>query len=207
MEWRSRRCPPGQLGNEDTRRRSLLTQDPIGLAGGTNLYAYAGNNPVAYADPYGLCASGPDSIQVEVTVDCGDGTTSTKKVWARRATNSESAAVVQSASRLTGGDGTYTPSLVQTGYQILASARSIYAFPMKADGYPIMQGARTETGGGNPPYTAFREDAFQAIVSGNLGAPIGNIGFNAAEILGHEGAHLWGSHHPQTYSIPWGFKP
>ena len=185
----------------------FLTQDPIGLAGGTNLYAYAGNNPVAYADPYGLCASGPDSIQVEVTVDCGDGTTSTKKVWARRATNSESAAVVQSASRLTGGDGTYTPSLVQTGYQILASARSIYAFPMKADGYPIMQGARTETGGGNPPYTAFREDAFQAIVSGNLGAPIGNIGFNAAEILGHEGAHLWGSHHPQTYSIPWGFKP
>ena len=55
MEWRSRRCPPGQLGNEDTRRRSLLTQDPIGLAGGSNLYAYAGNDPVSYADPYGLC--------------------------------------------------------------------------------------------------------------------------------------------------------
>jgi RHS repeat-associated protein len=33
----------------------FLTQDPIGLAGGVNLYAYAGNNPVAFNDPFGLC--------------------------------------------------------------------------------------------------------------------------------------------------------
>jgi len=33
----------------------LLTQDPLGLAGGVNLYAYAGSNPVAFSDPYGLC--------------------------------------------------------------------------------------------------------------------------------------------------------
>jgi RHS repeat-associated protein len=33
----------------------FLTQDPIGLAGGVNLYAYAGNNPVAFSDPFGLC--------------------------------------------------------------------------------------------------------------------------------------------------------
>jgi hypothetical protein len=30
-------------------------EDPIGFAGGINLYAYAGNDPVTYSDPFGLC--------------------------------------------------------------------------------------------------------------------------------------------------------
>ncbi|MCA1791019.1 MAG: RHS repeat-associated core domain-containing protein, partial [Thioalkalivibrio sp.] len=34
-------------------------EDPIGLAGGLNVYGYAGGDPVNYGDPYGLkvCAN------------------------------------------------------------------------------------------------------------------------------------------------------
>lgn len=32
----------------------FLTEDPIGMAGGINLYAYAGNNPARLTDPFGL---------------------------------------------------------------------------------------------------------------------------------------------------------
>ena len=39
----------------------FLTQDPIGLAGGVNLYVYAGNNPIGFQDPFGL-----DTIQIQI---------------------------------------------------------------------------------------------------------------------------------------------
>jgi RHS repeat-associated protein len=38
----------------DPATGKFLTQDPIGLAGGVNLYAYAGNDPVTFSDPFGL---------------------------------------------------------------------------------------------------------------------------------------------------------
>ena len=38
----------------DPQTGRFLTQDPIGLAGGVNLHAYAGNNPVTFSDPFGL---------------------------------------------------------------------------------------------------------------------------------------------------------
>lgn len=30
-------------------------EDPIGIAGGVNLYSYVGNNPATFSDPFGLC--------------------------------------------------------------------------------------------------------------------------------------------------------
>jgi len=35
----------------------FISRDPIGLAGGLNLYAYANDDPVDFSDPTGLCSS------------------------------------------------------------------------------------------------------------------------------------------------------
>ena len=38
------------------RLKRFLSRDPMGLAGGNNLYVYANNNPFMFVDPGGLCA-------------------------------------------------------------------------------------------------------------------------------------------------------
>jgi uncharacterized protein RhaS with RHS repeats len=38
--------------------RTFTQEDPIGLAGGLNLYGFANGDPVNFSDPFGLCPTG-----------------------------------------------------------------------------------------------------------------------------------------------------
>ncbi|MGH7467324.1 MAG: RHS repeat-associated core domain-containing protein [Longimicrobiales bacterium] len=45
-----------QRTGPDLQRTGHITQeDPIGLAGGLNLYGFAAADPVNFSDPFGLC--------------------------------------------------------------------------------------------------------------------------------------------------------
>ncbi len=39
----------------DSSTGRFTQEDPIGLAGGINLYGFANGDPISYSDPYGLC--------------------------------------------------------------------------------------------------------------------------------------------------------
>ena len=56
---------PAQLLRRATPHRIFTQEDPIGYAGGVNLYGYVGNNPIAFADPWGLCATDGDTTRVQ----------------------------------------------------------------------------------------------------------------------------------------------
>ncbi|HKZ81154.1 MAG TPA: RHS repeat-associated core domain-containing protein, partial [Pyrinomonadaceae bacterium] len=43
----------------DPQLGRFISEDPIGLAGGLNLFAYVENNPMLFADPNGLCPQNP----------------------------------------------------------------------------------------------------------------------------------------------------
>jgi len=58
----------------DQRSGRWLQEDPIGLAGGTNLYAYVGNNPATYTDPFGLKADTLKYNGKTLTLSADDGT-------------------------------------------------------------------------------------------------------------------------------------
>jgi RHS repeat-associated protein len=61
----------------DPKSGQFTQQDPIGLAGGVNLYGFAGGDPVNFSDPFGLC---PDCI-LDVFAVALDVTEIRRKGW------------------------------------------------------------------------------------------------------------------------------
>ncbi|MBK7907333.1 MAG: hypothetical protein IPJ78_12360 [Gemmatimonadetes bacterium] len=59
--------------------------DPIGLAGGLNLYGFAGGDPVNVSDPFGLCPEGVQADSArgtgrrETTIYCADGSAEVRR--------------------------------------------------------------------------------------------------------------------------------
>jgi len=62
------RKPQRRLADEQ-----FTQEDPIGIAGGLNLYGYAGGDPINFSDPFGLC---PD----EDDPNCEDGVITTVSI-------------------------------------------------------------------------------------------------------------------------------
>jgi RHS repeat-associated protein len=44
----------------DPATGTWIQEDPIGVAGGVNLYQYSASNPASFADPFGLCEPWPE---------------------------------------------------------------------------------------------------------------------------------------------------
>ena len=50
----------------DPQSGQFTQQDPLGIAGGLNLYGFAGGDPINFSDPFGLCPEGEDDFECEL---------------------------------------------------------------------------------------------------------------------------------------------
>ena len=51
----------------------FISEDPIGLRGGDNLYAYVKNSPLGFTDPLGLCAKNQNMLLAKCYRDAVNG--------------------------------------------------------------------------------------------------------------------------------------
>ena len=59
LKGKLRRRPDAGDGHQAGKSRPFTQQDPIGIAGGANVYGFASGDPVNYADPFGLKSCPP----------------------------------------------------------------------------------------------------------------------------------------------------
>jgi RHS repeat-associated protein len=71
----------------DPNSGRFTQEDPIGIAGGLNVYGFANGDPVSYSDPYGLCPPKDDNL-----ADCPVGSRAGQEAtefWAERYNNAD----------------------------------------------------------------------------------------------------------------------
>jgi uncharacterized protein RhaS with RHS repeats len=171
----------------DTVGGQFTQLDPIGLAGGMNSYGFAAGDPVNFSDPFGLCAQGADSVQVDV-VQCVDEKEVDGKAWAVFTNTEEGNAALQAGvagMSFTGSSPEGAAALDWLGAQ--------------AFGYYVIRGTSTD---GNPVLTAggyksgflfLREDVAAQVNAGQMNAmvsvPRGGSRMSVCTVLAHEGLH------------------
>src|SRR5206468_7456463 len=57
----------------DAATGRFTQEDPLGLAGGLNLYGFAGGDPVNFSDPFGLCPPKDNTPCPAQLIDNSDG--------------------------------------------------------------------------------------------------------------------------------------
>lgn len=90
--------------NINSRTGRFTQPDPIGLAGGLNLYGYADGDPINFSDPFGLCPkdAGGDG-ETEEYSDCPKGSSG---YYAYRATQGDSSIVSSISNTILGWGAT-----------------------------------------------------------------------------------------------------
>ena len=185
--------------------------DPIGLAGGLNLYGYAGGDPINRSDPFGLCSEGTDSTRV--TVQCPDGSLDTTQYATTSvASATEVAALLQALAGMSYEASGLFDLLGEGAISALISSLGggLGKFnSTSTQGLPVVTAAGFSSSG----YLYLRDDVSARATGGGMNSmvpvPTGTSTMSVCTAIGHEGFHAIGigvDQHPVIAALQGGFR-